>query len=109
MLSRKRFLPNRLKKMKPAKRYLVDKNYLFYTSDGTRLKGQKAYKAELKQREESQEIQERRRLEREGQSLQADKKPAGGPPFDVKERKVTLINSEGSKTESLLERRKDTY
>ncbi|KAE8539076.1 hypothetical protein D1P53_005446 [Cryptococcus gattii VGV] len=81
--------------MKPAKRYLVDKNYLFYTSDGTRLKGQKAYKAELKQREESQEIQERRRLEREGQSLQADKKPAGGPPFDVKERKVTLIKSEG--------------
>lgn len=96
MCTRKRFLPNRHKKKKPAKRYLVDKNYLFYTSDGTRLKGQKAYKAELKEREECQEIQERRRLEREGQSLQVDKKPPGGPSFDVKERKATLITSEGS-------------
>lgn len=41
MRTRKRFLPNRRKEKKPAKRYLVDKNYLFYTSDGTRLKGRK--------------------------------------------------------------------
>ncbi|KAL0255995.1 hypothetical protein I308_100806 [Cryptococcus tetragattii IND107] len=67
----------------------------FFTGDGTRLKGQKAYKAELKEREECQKIQERRRLEREGQYLQAGKKPPGGPPFDVKERKTTLITSEG--------------
>ncbi|KIR35929.1 hypothetical protein I352_00871 [Cryptococcus deuterogattii MMRL2647] len=78
---------------------------------GQKISGQKALKTELNEREECQEIQERRRLERKGQSLQADKKPPGGPPFDVKERKVTLITSEGSKAESVvkLKRRVEGY